>query len=771
MIQHASGEVASERRPRSLDVASIASVCALAYVVLLGGTALGEVDPLLRLLNAVVAAAFVGIYLVKAPGSADLLDKGVLLALLVFLAAGVLSIYPRQSLDASLAALAYTAALFVGRGQLVRDRPRTIFIRAVIGLSLLLTILTAARWLTTFISWWALAEWRITPPLDLHFGAEPWGHRHDLALLVAMLYPAWLVGAMSPRRVVAACLMGILALIIVVLDGSRTLWFAVGMATVILIGYRVRLNALTRRAWISIGLVGVVAMAGALASGLVGATLDRLLNFRTVEARAEMWGALTDAWLAHPLGGLGPGSFPWALQTTNYFDVNSWAPRHPDSAVFQLLSEVGLLGAAAAIVVLVVVGAAIHRSRSGAARWALVLFVVAGLGANPTDFAFLVALAVGWVAYATPRRSPSRATFRLMTPYASISLACLAIIGIVVGMSLAASYSYERARMSVSRGDIEGAVAPLDMAILLDPGLALYLRQRGTLRYLQNEPLLAATDLRRAANINRTDDLAWRTLALAHRAAGDHARARAAIDKAVDVQRSDPTNLLLSSAWHAEEGRPDAAMLELAEVVQGWPSIVAAPEWSNVLPGTVSTADVVHEALERWQTRQPNPQPETDQGVWLTTLGGRPELLEAAMSRDSYSVELATSTAAAIECDAVSLGRHLSKTSVGDRRLRAHWLNKLRWGALSGTPDERAFRLVQSMGQALDPAFAKDTLNPLDENGLFSADLWGYRRAPIDWPDDEMRLPSPRAGMVRWTFYPYEAVEATGLSGRLPLCD
>ena len=146
-------------------------------------------------------------------------------------------------------------------------------------------------------------------------------------------------------------------------------------------------------------------------------------------SRLARWESLTDAWLAKPVAGYGPGSFPWILQQTAYFDTNAWAPRHPDSLIFQLLPEAGLLGAAALLVVAVTVVPKIIRGPSRAASWVVIIFALAGLGANPTDFGFLVAMAIVWVAFAIPRASDGEnAVPAGRTVVGLASLACLAAV-------------------------------------------------------------------------------------------------------------------------------------------------------------------------------------------------------------------------------------------------------------------------------------------------------------------------------------------------------
>ncbi len=59
-----------------------------------------------------------------------------------------------------------------------------------------------------------------------------------------------------------------------------------------------------------------------------------------------------------------------------------------------------------------------------------------------------------------------------------------------------------------------------------------------------------------------------------------------------------------------------------------------------------------------------------------------------------------------------------------------------------------------------DPAFPgtpTGTINPLNENSVFSADLWGYGRLPTQWPDGPVRLPSAGIGNLLWLVDPRAA--------------
>jgi hypothetical protein len=725
--------------------------------------------------TAAIAGLFIVTYVWRAAGRADRLDEGVLVSLLFFAGAAVLSQFPRQSFDALLGALALTAILFFARRELAREGPRIAFIRALMGLSAVLTFATASRWLSEAVEWWSLAGRTVIPPLEMNFSAVPWGHRHDLTLLLVMLFPSWWIGQPSPLRRAAGTVVAVLTALIVIVDGSRMLWLALAVSTAVLLiphlFRRLRSRGVSRLPL----LFGTLVALGVLVAGGFGiGVIDRLLNLQSLGWRYAMWAALADAWLAHPLAGLGPGSFPWVLQMTDYFQTNSWAPRHPDSVLFQLVAEAGILGIAAVVTLAATLAVPVLRGRSTAAAWALATFVVAGVGSNPTDFAFLCVLAVGWVAYAVPRHDTRDANDRPPSPPIRIaSLAGLLIIAAAYSSTIAATFFYEGARQAVARGDIEEARTGLNAAIALDPGIALYLRQRGTLSYLEGDASAAVRDLQAAARLNPGDDLAWRTLALASAAAGDTEAANSALNEALATQRSDPTNLLLRAYWQRLDGQDIQALATLGEVVRAWPATIGAAGWDDVVPDSVATSEVVDEAVRRWLEGSPSPESFSGQGVWLAVLADRPDLFGVAADELGVSEGLAEATIAVLRCDSQG-GNLLDGVAAGDRRTQLYWHLRVRTSARWASYDEDAIRIIAIMSGAapINRTAAAQTLNPLRENGWMdlSADIWGYRRLPIKWPAYEIQLPSPEAGAIRWLLDPVGALMASGLEERLPAC-
>jgi O-antigen ligase len=688
----------------------------------------------------------------------------------LFAGSGVLAQFPRQALDGVMTALLFAAAFFIARSLLRSDDARRQFAICLMVLSAVITFLTAANWITTFVEWWSLTDWTVFPPLNMNLFGGPWGHRHDLTLLIVMLFPSWFLLPAAPIRTALATVIGLLTAVIVVIDGSRTIWLAVAVASgVLLLLLGRRIWPADRRRRLFIGLAAVIALVGLAVSGVLGFLIERAVASESFDMRLTMWRALVDAWIERPIAGYGPGSFPWILQLTDYFDTSSLAPRHPDNAGFQLLGEGGLLGVAGLVVLLVVLVPAIYRGRSRAAMWSLVVFAVASLGQNPTDFGFLVAVGIAWTAFAIPHGAlpPDRSVISpSWTRWATV--AAFGVVAVAWTSTAVGDVVYGSGRAAIGEGDKGQATALWASATTTDPGMGIYRRQLGAAHLVLGEAESAVGPAQASVTITPSDDLAWRVLALARLAADDPEGARAAIEAALGAQRSDATNLLLLARLQVDVGDP-AVMTTLAEIAQAWPEVVSAHGWPGLVPTGNTTQEVVNLALDRWAQGAPSPDPLTDQPVLLAVMAGDLDRAE------SFALELlgpimgpASVEVLACQPDARATLEHATEQ---DRRGALYWTLAERQAALEGDLDERAARLLEIMtGRPRAALWVDHALNPLDENGKgYTADTWGYRRIPVLWSDYAL-LPDPEAGAARLRVEPREAVRSAGLEAEMPEC-
>jgi O-antigen ligase len=582
-----------------------------------------------------------------------------------------------------------------------------------------------------------------------------------------MLLPSWLLGSpWSRARLAAIGILGAVLAIIVILLGARAVWLAIAVATVALgifpLASAIR-SAGRRGRFLVVGVsAGVV---GALLL-LAGPILDRLLAIGTIDQRLAMWSSSIEAWMQRPIAGFGPGTFPWILQATDYFDTNSHHARHPDSAIFQLLPEGGLFGVAAGVVLITAIGWPLIRRRRRLALWPLAVFLVGSLAGNPTDISYLVVIALIWAALELPRREPALVSKSGSTNrFRLASRVVMVIIAVPLAATLYAGVYYDLGIRAIHTGDLAGGRRSFEVAEAFDPAMAVYVRQSGVASLLLGDYSSAVSDLRQATKLQPGDDLSWRALAIALHEAGEAQAADEALASAIGVQRADQTNMLLQAAWMADRGKTQQLNALLPEVVLSWPTVMAAPGWDR-LAGAAPAPQLIADAIERWQTGLASPEPLRGQPLTLVTMGERDDLVNEAETFASIPASLVQATVAVGSCDPAK-DAVLDAIPSDDRSSSVYWALRLQSAAESGRSDPDALRLY-TIATASTPtaASAADMLNPLHENNdRGSVDSWGYDRAPVGWKSSPIQLPRPAAGADRFIVDPAGARAAMGLNG------
>src|SRR5688500_4844525 len=96
----------------------------MVYFLIVADLAWRDVSGVIRAMNAGLAAAFVGIYLLRRRRISDWIERGLVVALVLFAVGGAFSMFPRQAFDAVLAGLLYLSAFVIARTTLARPTPR-----------------------------------------------------------------------------------------------------------------------------------------------------------------------------------------------------------------------------------------------------------------------------------------------------------------------------------------------------------------------------------------------------------------------------------------------------------------------------------------------------------------------------------------------------------------------------------------------------------------------------------------------------------------------
>jgi tetratricopeptide (TPR) repeat protein len=346
---------------------------------------------------------------------------------------------------------------------------------------------------------------------------------------------------------------------------------------------------------VAVVLLAVILLA-VVATPLGNGLYLRMSNLLTLSARGSLWSAAASLWGTHPVTGLGPGSFPFAYLLTDYFQFSGWDPRNPDNGLVQLITETGMLGVAAAgsVILAVVRGMGSSRQRR-LGFWALVVFMVATVGMNPTDFLYLLVISLAWAAMATPPTAsvsniPSRA-FPLVRTLAAV---CLLVAALLVGTS---GIAYDIARSAYQRGDSTASESILRAAALLDPNQAIYSRERAALLLERGDFEGAVAEYRRVLALVPVDEAAKRGLALALANEGESSAALAEIQGAVNRQRFSNRNTLLLAVIASHVGDMSTATRAFEEFLALSPSAALSPRWPISVTG--SREKVIEAAVTR----------------------------------------------------------------------------------------------------------------------------------------------------------------------------
>ena len=742
------------------------------YFALVGGTGAGEVQPVLRLVNFALGIGLLVAWTRAAPRAADTLDRYALLGLLLFLVAAVMARSPRAAFDAALAASAYVALLYVSRTAMAESTIRIRIARWLGAAGVVLAITYCVLWLLLWSRWLGAGQ-PISALLNVPLPGGPYGFKHNIALVCGLLIPfLWVIPADGPVRLQRA--VGIAALVtLIVMAGSRGLWLAALAASAAVIvlrrdshGRRLNLRSRTWQLALGLGLVAVVLIVW-LVPDLARAVGDRAGNLLSLRARWDLWAASLREWRGAVVTGVGPGGWPIWLPETGYFDLTTFSPRHPDSMPFQLLAEVGLLGVSAVAIALAGVARAVRNIPPAPCIWALAFLVAACVTANPTDLPFAVALGIAWLALAVPRAPGSTANGPGPRPRLwKGELALIGITAVFVGMSSWAGILHEQARGAADADDPDGARHAMELAVVLDPGLALYHRELAGLRLAGSDLAGAVDELQRAQSLDPADDITMAGLAVVWSLEGFPDRATAAAARAILLRRSASINHLVL-AWVAIRGADSsAAASALADSLVAAPWLAADDVWHK-LRGDLSIDGILHTAAARsmsdpWALASGN-------AAWLAAISNQPALVPKAVAGASQGRGSLAAVAAMIGCDLPRADLLMADAAVAEAASPGYWVFVAMLDDASGRDSSDALNVVSLLGSTLVLTGAVPASSLVF--GARADDQWVYRRVPLLLPAVGPAMPSEDLAISHWVLDPRGSAKRGAPQSRLAQCD
>ena len=741
------------------------------YLVLVGGTELATLYAEIRAINGLLSIGVIAVAITRRWPRPDVLAVATALAAIGFTFAALVSPLPRYTFDVALAGLSYAAGFLLLRRALAH--PATYVwarqLLAVVALAFIATF--TVIWLGLWASWLTATEFTLLPPLTLPLQTIFFRHVHVVAFTAALLLPAvWaLPGMLIGNMVRAAATLATLFLVLA--SGSRTVLLAALLATIAVYGYRWRSRLrVSRRAAIGLGAVAAAVIAGVVLAGAADSLTQRLLTITTIAARGEIWGSTVSGWLERPLFGYGPGTFLLAFPWTGYYDTNVFSPRHADNAFLQLLFELGLVGAALVLpmVVLVLRRALVVVPRPEA-RWSILFVAFGTITDNPTDTVGLVVLVIFWgAAIASPTAieaaMPLAATRQLLRAGALLALGVVAVAWISLTV---ADFSYSGARRAAATRSETNAERQLTLAATLDPTNALYRRQLGVLHASRGEVTTAVRHLEVALALNGADDVTRRGLGLLYLDMGRDDNADRLTASAVSLRGTEPVNHLARVHVQLAQGDEAGAAESAARAVALRHWVVAADGWERFLD-PLSTDEVADLAAARMRQENP-PRSSLPEIAWVLGMVGRGE--EGAAVGAEGGDPTAEAIGLMFDCrpdEATAVLEAAARTHGSDS---GYWLMRYLAVLLAGEDTAMTERVLTvflpTIATSLHGTDRPRASSPLVDE---LRDTYLYDRLPMRYDMGGVRFPNAAAGPLSWLRDPDSTAVAVAPRSGLAEC-
>jgi O-antigen ligase len=464
-------------------------------------------------------------------------DLPLLAVLAAFGVATVSAMNPGMSLRALAAIVAYAAMLPVAL-VCVRHRPSWVGVVTAVPV-LVLSVPTLAVMLVRRVEW-VLVGAPGLPPIRLPGEGTPFG---SVAVPPFVIWPAWALAGLieSPRwrRVVRTGLV-IVGVPLTLLSGSRSAWLAMGVTIGAAgvpwaWGRRHRLMPSGGPDARGIGL-GLVALAGIAAAVVLVA--PRVTAVTSLLYRVSLWRDTLAAWSTDPILGIGPGFMPYARQAAAPDFTFPVRQPHSHNLPLGVLGDAGIIGLAAALVLVVVIawfaGPWRARTRTGRTAGFLLLgLLVAGLFEDLTfvpafNLLAITLLAVSLTDAGVVEWRPLRRRLALL-PAAAAAVVLLA--GMVVAD--AGAIAYRGGTDAAADGDWEPAAAMLRQSVQIDPWHPAGAKALAVAAERAGLPDVARDAAEAAVEHNPGDAPSWVNLAFLCAEEGDAACQEDATERAV----------------------------------------------------------------------------------------------------------------------------------------------------------------------------------------------------------------------------------------------
>ena len=604
------------------------------YLTFIGGGWWGIYSAPLRLLTMILAGAGLVVWALVAWKNPAWRPRSVLLpAILASLASLTVSTAFSRVPRVSLEYLAYAVVLAALYLLLVRLFAHAYFRRRLAVLASFLFVAAGAAYLAgalgQWIAWWDLLGRVTVPPLRPGAEGLTYGNPSAALTMVALLaVPAVATfGAASRRGAVVWLGAGFVVGAVALVSGSRAGWLALALTALLVPAVwllspanRAQLSSLVARLMgrSGRGALIVVAAIGVGIAVLFAPEILRRAAGGGEELRLTYWVTALRMFGDSPITGTGPGT--WVIQRSSFTTASEpdyYIP-HAHNIEVQTLAELGLLGAVAAIVVVMSVLWLLRDGFRDAdvvrRRWAwlgfagltyLVFHQLLDFYANMPAALFAAALPLAFLdatasapgaGPAGARRFPWPTTLGRIGWPIGAGLATLAVVGLIWQEGPAMNLG--RAVDAANQGRWPDALEPARRAVESDPELGSYQLVAGLAESRAGNHAAAASHFERVA---RRDDLpeAWLNLAAEQASLARQDDALASLRAALRLGRQRTSLALAAGDLALRLGNREMAIEAFAQALSKAPSLAGDPWWHTDPDRESAYGDAVRIAIER----------------------------------------------------------------------------------------------------------------------------------------------------------------------------
>ena len=454
-------------------------------------------------------------------------------------------------------------------------------------------VLTALHW----VDWWVTVGRITVPPLRPDFESLTFGNPAAVMTMSVLLtaFGGASLGVATQGRALATTVLVLLAGATTLFSGSRAGWLAVAAAFLVtLIAWlasstgRAQARTLARRmVSTTAGRIAAVVVVGgtAVATVILGPAILLRTGAGGEDLRVGYLTAAIRMFQESPVVGTGPGT--WVAQRILYTDppTTDYYIPHAHNVYVQTLSEQGVIGAIAGIVVIVSILALIRRAARDPIqqRWVLAAIFATGYFAahqlfdfymNFPSVMFAAALPIAWLDATNEPPRPSTLPAPAWLPSA---LAVIAAVGFMWSVEGPAGRHSEAVGLA-NDGKWAAALEPAEGAAREDPDIPAYQVTYGlTLaRAGRHEDAIAA--FRRAVAVDGFPET-WLNIAAEEHVLGHEADAIEAWDKAMRLGYERPAVAFAAGVLALELQDENRAIDAFASAIAITPSLAGDPWW------------------------------------------------------------------------------------------------------------------------------------------------------------------------------------------------